>query len=694
MEQRLGSPRSTKPAPMRDWLILGLAGAILFAMGLSAELFVEHLVTKQVDAVVQKITTKFSIPIIIGQREVQRASLLLTDIAIGVGQPVVIDRIEISLSFNPFSQGFLRPSRVDVGRVFVKEQVARDGRLNWFLEWRNILSHRNKESSAVSISKSAFIPPEIHLATGKIILADGDDIHTVISGIEATVQLEQRRLIYEVDQLTIAPWIEETGIVGRLVSFENGDIQGMLRQRSKIMDKAEWMATCEKKKNAKDVVCDVDAEHLPSSLVKPFTKLLTQRPGFHGSVRATSVNNGPIVMSVDADVTGIVATHKTLSIEPIGPFSVGSKFSMMIDTKEKRIFAKDMKLAFAPERTNERSVGLSIDLDLTKTTGQGVGSLAGDLHFAMARTRCDDVLNAMPAGFGPDIQGFSLKGDLSLEAFINIRDGDIDFRWGQTLVDCTVDKVPASYSSEYLSGPFELERTLRDGRTIRIPVDPARPDYTRLKDIPSAVTAAFVTSEDAGFWQHRGIEPSAIIQALERNAHEGRAAVGGSTITMQTVKNLFLSRDKNISRKAQEIFLAWYLEQAIGKQRILEIYLNIVEFGPDLYGLGGASRKFFGVTPDRLNLKQAIYLASLLPAPIPRFQYFCRGGLTPNYSRLVDTLLHRMLALGRISEDAYATASSIPLQFQSDSDDPHCTKKSGAANDATPEDEVEETTDE
>lgn len=132
---------------------------------------------------------------------------------------------------------------------------------------------------------------------------------------------------------------------------------------------------------------------------------------------------------------------------------------------------------------------------------------------------------------------------------------------------------------------------------------------------------------------------------------------------MQTVKNLFLARDKTLSRKMQEIFLAWHLEKTISKERILEIYLNMVEFGPGLYGIGRASQRFFSKDPSLLTLKEAIYLASLLPAPIPRYRYFCKGELTPNYNRIVRQLLDRMRALGRITPEQHAAAIAEKLEF-------------------------------
>jgi membrane peptidoglycan carboxypeptidase len=237
-----------------------------------------------------------------------------------------------------------------------------------------------------------------------------------------------------------------------------------------------------------------------------------------------------------------------------------------------------------------------------------------------------------------------------------------DVNLSNSRFNCIVAQVPEMYSSAYLTAPFMIERG--EGKDkITIPVDPARPYFVGYNGIPSHVKSAFVSSEDSGFFQHNGIEVTAIVGAAEKNAQVGRAAVGGSTITMQTVKNLFLARDKTISRKAQEMFLAWHIEQVISKERILEIYLNMVEFGPGLYGLGRASQRFFNKSPAALSLKEAIYLASLLPAPVPRYMYYCRGSITPNYDKILRQLLERMLGLGRISQEQFENALAEPLQF-------------------------------
>jgi membrane carboxypeptidase/penicillin-binding protein PbpC len=98
-----------------------------------------------------------------------------------------------------------------------------------------------------------------------------------------------------------------------------------------------------------------------------------------------------------------------------------------------------------------------------------------------------------------------------------------------------------------------------------------------------------MTTEDSGFFKHRGWVSSVFKTALRRNIENGGFRLGASSITMQTVKNLLLSQEKTLSRKLQELFLVWYLEQILPKERILELYFNAIEFGPRIYGIGPAA---------------------------------------------------------------------------------------------------------
>ena len=126
---------------------------------------------------------------------------------------------------------------------------------------------------------------------------------------------------------------------------------------------------------------------------------------------------------------------------------------------------------------------------------------------------------------------------------------------------------------------------------------------------------AVIAAEDTGFIQHRGVQWDAIERALQVNREAGEIAQGGSTITMQLAKNLFLSSDRSYIRKAQELVIAVMLESVLDKQRILELYLNLVEFGEGVFGIEAAAQHYFKRSAGQLTVRQAAWLASILPAP-------------------------------------------------------------------------------
>lgn len=126
---------------------------------------------------------------------------------------------------------------------------------------------------------------------------------------------------------------------------------------------------------------------------------------------------------------------------------------------------------------------------------------------------------------------------------------------------------------------------------------------------------AVIASEDTGFMEHRGIEWKAIEQAARTNLESGQIRLGGSTITMQVAKNIFLSSDRSYIRKAQELVIAMMIELVWDKERILEVYLNIAEFGVGVFGIEAAAKHYYGVPASRLNPRQAAWLAAILPAP-------------------------------------------------------------------------------
>lgn len=169
---------------------------------------------------------------------------------------------------------------------------------------------------------------------------------------------------------------------------------------------------------------------------------------------------------------------------------------------------------------------------------------------------------------------------------------------------------------------------------------------------------AVVTAEDDEFWRHDGVDWAAIRAAYERNRQAGRLAAGGSTITMQLARNLYLSPSKNPLRKAKEMLIARRLERELGKRRVLELYLNVVEWGKGVFGCEAAARAYFGKSCADLGMDEAVAMAVVLPNP-RRWNPAKRG---PYVERNSARIMGRMAAADRertaASEHAEAEAEA------------------------------------
>lgn len=137
-----------------------------------------------------------------------------------------------------------------------------------------------------------------------------------------------------------------------------------------------------------------------------------------------------------------------------------------------------------------------------------------------------------------------------------------------------------------------------------------------INKIPKHMVRALIVAEDARFYSHSGIDTNALKEVMEYNLSKSRFVFGGSTISQQTIKNIFLSPSRNPLRKWHEFILTIGMEQNLSKQRILELYLNIAEFGRGVYGVDAAAKYYWGISAEQLSVRQAIQLAATLPAPV------------------------------------------------------------------------------
>ena len=197
-----------------------------------------------------------------------------------------------------------------------------------------------------------------------------------------------------------------------------------------------------------------------------------------------------------------------------------------------------------------------------------------------------------------------------------------------------------------------------------VEVTPESADFIAIADVPPLFVRALLIAEDAAFFGHPGIDLTELPKAIAANIARGGAVRGASTITQQLAKNLFLSREKSLQRKLKELSYSFLLESTLGKQRILEIYLNVIEWGPGLYGLRPAAHHYFDKEPAALSPREIAFLVSMIPGPV-KYQRSIQGGeVTSGFDTLVNNLLVKLRSVDALSEEEFQAALAETLAFR------------------------------
>jgi monofunctional biosynthetic peptidoglycan transglycosylase len=187
-------------------------------------------------------------------------------------------------------------------------------------------------------------------------------------------------------------------------------------------------------------------------------------------------------------------------------------------------------------------------------------------------------------------------------------------------------------------GPTQFMRIRLEELQRKNPAARLEHHWVPYNRISANLKRALIAAEDSKFMQHQGFDIEGIQKAMEKNEKRGRIAAGGSTITQQLAKNLFLWPEKSLLRKGEEALITVMIESTWSKRRILEVYMNEIEWGTGVFGAEAAARHYFGVPASDLSEYQAAMLASMVPSP----HYYDRKGETDGLLRQTEVILERM----------------------------------------------------
>ncbi len=368
---------------------------------------------------------------------------------------------------------------------------------------------------------------------------------------------------------------------------------------------------------------------------------------------------------VDGRILSTIATDRTVRADLDLRTKVSLDHQWLADTPVNLLAQTKLQ---ATANLRQRNLAIekgSIQVGETILNTTGTLSWAKDNRIQRAsfalyapQTSCKKLLDAIPISLRSDLAGFAVEGTLSTNvsfAFDRQKPDNTKLSAAMQANRCRVTRDAFGKSPSKLTQNSFVHR-FPDGS--QSPVGPGKAHYLSLDTLARKhLVHAFIVAEDSRFFRHQGFDLRQLERSLAVNIARNQLVRGGSTITQQLVKNVYLSPRKTIARKLQEAVLTWRIESQLSKHRILEIYLNIIELGPGVFGVGAASRYWFDKTPQLVTIREAAFLAALTPAPRPFSAKIRRAGsIETAMGRRIDTILRHLRKNNLISPAQLARA--------------------------------------
>jgi len=402
----------------------------------------------------------------------------------------------------------------------------------------------------------------------------------------------------------------------------------------------------------------VTGEDMPLAALAPLVpgSVKLQRSLASGRIAITHSAPGTLGLEVDADVRDVTVDDPRVANLPVEwSGHTALRASVRGRDAEREIELTQLEVTVGDLRAD-------ITGRLRWPRGESLPR-QGELRAALPRTDCMKALTSLPTPLRDRLAGLSARGQLSASAGLEFDIDDPDATHLDVdvdVADCRVLSEASHADPRALMNPFEHTFPNGEKRTVGYGAG----EYATLKSLPAYLDGAFVAAEDARFFDHHGFDARQIESSLAIDLQQRAIVRGGSTISQQLVKNVFLVHDRSLSRKLQEAILTWRLEAHLGKRLILERYLNIIELGDGIYGLSEAARYWFGKPPSELGVGEAAFLAALTPAPRSISARIRRaGGIDPETQQRVRVVLRHMRHDGVIDETTYRRARNTEIQL-------------------------------
>lgn len=289
------------------------------------------------------------------------------------------------------------------------------------------------------------------------------------------------------------------------------------------------------------------------------------------------------------------------------------------------------------------------------------------LKVAIPKMKAQDFIVSLPDGLFTHFQGMEAQGNFEYKLdfmFNKNKPNKLVFDSKLKKENLKITKYGEANLNK-LNGEFIYRAIIQNVQQRPVLVGSENPNYTPLDQISPYLQKCVLTSEDPSFFSHRGFINEAFKQSILKNIRTKKFSRGASTISMQLIKNVFLTREKTVSRKLEEILLVYILEnnRIASKERMLEVYFNIIEWGPNVYGIGEAAQFYFQKTPADLTLKECLFLATIVPKPKKFMWQFDNTGVLKSFADKQQKFLSNLMLRRGILTAEDTIGQSIPLQL-------------------------------
>ena len=615
-------------------VVLGLFLIAIIAVYLFRNLILSEVIAKTQHKFKTDYNVEFSIKksSFIGISEVQMSQILL--IPKNADTLLSIDNIKTKINIYKIITGDLQIENLELKNGFIQLVKNKNGK-----NFAEFLKSDKKEIVETSEKKdySAFankiISKILNLVPENISI---ENITFKLDDFGKKVSLKAPKLILKNDKL-------QTSVYVTTKTFSQiWNISGKANPRKKIADL---------------MIKSVDATKIKLPFVDEKFKLVSSFDNLHLKINKIETESGDLHIDGMASVDNLTVNNAKIANKDVVFKKSKFDFKLLISSNfiaidsNSLVQLNDIKIHPYAELNTENDEIYKFRANIDKMKAQ-------------------DFINSLPNGLFPHFNGMQATGNFMYNVnfkFNKNKPWQLTFNSNLYRENLKIIKY-GSANLEKLNADFTYN-AIDNGKMQRpIEVSLLNPNYATLAQISPYLQQCVLTCEDPSFLTHKGFITEAFRQSILKNMRTNKFSRGGSTISMQLIKNVFLTREKTISRKLEEILLVYILEnnRIATKERMLEVYFNIIEWAPDVYGIGEASLFYFQKKPIDLTLKECLFLATIIPSP-KKFMYNFdeSGNLKSSADKKQEFIRKIMIKKGLIGIDSIPQNNNLIISGNS-----------------------------